>query len=345
MILGHGDDIYTYDGIEHNFSSNVWKHPEHSGLYRHLADYLPLITTYPEPDAASLRELIAQTEGVPANNILLTPGSTSAIYLLSRELLDIDDVYIVPPTFSEYKNASILYHYSKAKVRKLCRTDFNSYINKTSVLWLCNPNNPDGYAIPCDELLEMIRKNSFVTFLLDMAYCDLTDVPMPTAAKLLKHKNVVAIYSLTKKYSIPGLRIGYIVAQRKLIASLEKKMMPWNINSLAIEAAKYLITQNVKPDKASILAETQHLRSVINKLDGYKALPTSTNFFLVRLKFSDSATLKDYLAREHKILIRDASNFEGLDNSFIRIATQLPDENALLVKALDQFGQQHRNKP
>lgn len=345
MIFGHGDDLYDYNGIEHNFSSNVWQHPNNSGLYRHLADRLPLITNYPEPDAGSLRELIAQTEGIPAKNILLTPGSTSAIYLLARNILPIDGIGVVPPTFSEYKNSSQLYTFLRAKVSNVSRTDFDSYINNASFLWLCNPNNPDGYTIPRNELLKIIKKNHFVTFLLDMAYRDFTDVPMPTAAELLRQKNVVAIYSLTKKYSIPGLRIGYIVAQRRLIASLEKEMMPWHINSLAIDAAKYLITNNVNPNKETILAETQRLRKAINNINGYEALPTSTNFFLVRLNFSNSATIKDYLAREHKILVRDASNFEGLDNSFIRIATQLHDENILLIKALDLFSQQHHNKP
>lgn len=345
MIFGHGDDLYNYESIEHNFSSNVWQHPDHSGLYHHLADHLPLLTTYPEPDAESLRVLIAQTEGIPANNILLTPGSTSAIYLLASDLLSVDGVGVVPPTFSEYKNACQLNKFNRAKISDVLRTDFDSYVYGVSALWLCNPNNPDGYTIPRNDLLKIIKKNYLVTFLLDMAYRDFTNVPMPTAAELLRLKNVVAIYSLTKKYSIPGLRIGYIVAQRELIASLKNKIMPWSINTLAIEAAKYLINNKVNPDIKTILAETKRLWAAINNLNGYEALPTSTNFFLVRIDFSDSTTLKDYLAREHKILIRNASNFEGLNNSFIRIATQLPDENAILVKALNQFSQLHHDKP
>ena len=58
---------------------------------------------------------------------------------------------------------------------------------------------------------------------------------------------------------------------------------------------------------------------------------------LIRLRYGKASALKDYLANEHGILIRDASNFEGLDEHFFRIATQTPEENDQLVKAIQQW--------
>ena len=88
---------------------------------------------------------------------------------------------------------------------------------------------------------------------------------------------------------------------------------------------------------AALLAETERLRSRLNALPGLTAEPTRTHFFLCRLAKGRAAQLKDYLAREHGILIRDASNFEGLDAGHFRIATQTPAENDILVDAIRQY--------
>ena len=84
------------------------------------------------------------------------------------------------------------------------------------------------------------------------------------------------------------------------------------------------------------LEETQRLRAAIGGIDGMEALPTATSFFLVRLEEPSAGALKQWLAGEG-ILIRDASNFEGLDGHYIRIAAQRPEENDLLIEKLKEW--------
>jgi len=84
----------------------------------------------------------------------------------------------------------------------------------------------------------------------------------------------------------------------------------------------------------SYLAETQRLRALLNEIDGIETVDTQTNFFLCTIQQATAAELKEYLAREHGILIRDASNFTGLTPHHFRIATQSPAENDALVAAI-----------
>ena len=87
----------------------------------------------------------------------------------------------------------------------------------------------------------------------------------------------------------------------------------------------------------ALLAETQRLRSALDALPGVTAEPTDTHFFLCRLADRRAADLKKWLAETHGILIRDASNFEGLDDGCFRIAAQTPAENGSLVAAVRQY--------
>ena len=130
---------------------------------------------------------------------------------------------------------------------------------------------------------------------------------------------------MTKQYAIPGIRLGYVIASSSLIAALRQQVRPWAVNALAIEAGKWLLihAQQVIPDLPSYLAETQRL--------------LQRNFFLCTIHPESAAALKSYLARQHGILIRDASNFRGLTSHHFRIATQSPYENDTLVDVISQY--------
>ena len=136
---------------------------------------------------------------------------------------------------------------------------------------------------------------------------------------IVKHGRMILLHSMTKKYCIPGLRLGYLTAHRDIIAKLREFRTPWSVNSLAIEAGKYLVTHD------------------INVLPSVDWIRKETDFFLVRLKHLNSSLLKENLAIKKGILIRDASSFEGLDDHYIRIATQLHEENETLLTCLKQY--------
>ena len=332
MIQGHGDDGYRYEDIRINFSSNIYAHADLSGLKAHLASRLDLVGRYPEPEPYSLERLIAERRGIPAECVLVTNGATEAIYLIAQMLSSqgISHYSIPQPTFSEYEDA--------------CRM-FGMTPGEGGAQWLCCPNNPTGQAInySCVPSVASDQRSSALFTLhsslftiLDQSYEDFCLQPLMSPAEAVARGNVIQIHSLTKTYAVPGLRIGYVVSAAATVDRIRAFVRPWSVNALAIEAGRWLITSGTKavPDVAAYLAEAQRLNHALNQIPHFRALPTDTHFMLVRCDLLTAAELKDRLARQYGILIRDASNFPGLDAHHFRIAAQRPDENDRLLAAL-----------
>jgi threonine-phosphate decarboxylase len=124
-----------------------------------------------------------------------------------------------------------------------------------------------------------------------------------------------------------------------IIERLRRIRQPWTVNSLAIEAGKYLLTNDPQmiPDLREYLTEVRRLHRQLSEIDGLMVMDTATNFMLVNMDFGDTAELKKWLIDNYGILIRDASNFRGLDNHCFRVTARRPEENDLLVEAIRQY--------
>ena len=334
MLQGHGDDTYNYPKIRSNFSSNIYPHADLTGLKAHLCGRMDLIDNYPEPEPRSLEMAIATKYGISADNVLVTNGATDAIYLIAQTAaknrythFDVGPL----PTFSEYEDACQMFG--------LTQRNCSGEMGKTShtVLWLCNPNNPTGNVYTKEQLADFAQKYHLVV--IDQSYEDYTLAPMMTHQEAAASKNIVQLHSLTKAYAIPGLRIGYIVAPQHIITKLRQSIRPWAVNALAVEAGKWLLENNVTivRNLHAYLAEAQSLRTMLNQITGITAAETQTNFILAEMASKTAWDMKDYLARKHHILIRDASNFRGLSPRHFRVSTQTPEKNNLLVNAIRDY--------
>lgn len=310
----HGDDLYNYPNIQINFSSNIWTHADLSLLKEHLSKRLDLIRNYPEPEARSLEKILAERLGISQEEILVTNGATDAIRLIANSFSERNQVTL-HPTFSEYPEKE-----------------------GTGILrWICNPNNPTGHSRPPAVLIP--PHDSDDLHVIDQAYEAYTLAPMLTDRDIVNRPNCILLHSMTKKYCIPGLRLGYLTAHRDLIARLRRNMVPWSVNALAIEAGKFLVTNDIHvlPEMAWLLKEAQRFRYLLNQIEGCEAQPTDTHFFLVRLSGHSARQVKEALAQRYGILVRDASTFKGIGPEYIRLATQLPEENDKLIRCLIQY--------
>ncbi|MBE6247702.1 MAG: aminotransferase class I/II-fold pyridoxal phosphate-dependent enzyme [Prevotella sp.] len=320
MIKGHGDDAYQYAHIETDFSSNICANGNHQLLMAHLATYPELISHYPEPEAWSLERVIAEQLDITPEQVIVTNGATEAIYLIAQAFRLQPD--IPQPTFSEYEDACQMYPPEDADHR---------------VLWLCNPNNPTGDVYDQSVIDRMMVSYDLVV--VDQSYEYYTDQFVMNPRWAAHTPRLIQIHSLTKTYGVPGLRLGYITAHASLTDHIRRFMRPWNVSALSVEAAKFLLAHDelrCQPD----FNESQRLRDRLEQLDGIITHETATNFMLCRLERSTAAELKDYLAQEHGLLIRDASNFRGLTPQHFRIAAQSPQANDALVSAIKQHLQQ-----
>lgn len=334
MIHGHGDDGYKYkEQIKINFSSNVWRKGTNEALINHLKDSVSDIGIYPEADAESLKSLLASRHNLFPENIIVTNGATEAFYLLAQSYAGLKSA-VFTPTFAEYQDACNCHNHT-VKLLKWSAENIKS-ADSCDLVWICNPNNPTGDYLNIDVLSDVIRSNPKSIYVIDEAYVDFTDNQKSLVRKVHELENLIVVKSLTKKYCIPGLRLGYIVCSEKLAWKINYKRMPWSVNHLALSAGKYILNNDFDFEISPELKETKRFIREINKLDCFEALDSSTTFFLVKLR-GDSRVLKEFLIENHNILIRDASNFYGLDNTYIRIATQSKDENNILINALQQW--------
>lgn len=340
MIEGHGDDSYRYTHtIIANFSSNVYGKVDHSVLKAHLCDRIEGIGNYPEPEPYTLEARLASVNKLPADGVCVTNGATEAIYLIAQTFRGTNTA-ILQPTFSEYADACHIHGHRITSLYQL-PSERDGYLLPEGVrmFWLCNPNNPTGTVIDKELLTELIRRNSQVCFIIDQSYEFFTLRRLFSPAEAAAFPNVLLLHSMTKRYAVPGLRLGYITADSGLLKRLRANRMPWSVNQLAIEAGLHLLEHDVPNplDVPAYLQETARLRTALEALGGLDVWATETHFMLICLRFGKASALKDYLANEHGILIRDASNFDGLDNHFFRIATQTYEENNLLVHAIAKW--------
>ncbi len=329
MIKGHGDDVYQYEGIVSDFSSNICATTSHQAVMDHLASCQQLLSHYPEPEAWSLEAMLAALHEVDEHCIIVTNGATDAIYLIA-ETFRYQPVIPVP-TFSEYEDACSLFEPPSSP--SFGHPPSGRGGEDKTMLWLCNPNNPDGkvYDLAYIERMEA----TYDLLVLDQSYEHYTDGQLMSVREGCKSTHIIQVHSFTKDYAVPGLRLGYITAHESLTAAIRRHLRPWSVSALAVEAGKFLLRHDehvCRPD----LAEAQRLRQQLLAI-GIDVMPTQTNFMLCRMEGHDAGALKEYLARHHGMLIRDASNFRGLTPQHFRVATQTPVENDALVAAIRSY--------
>ena len=302
MIDGHGDDAYKYgQKIRINFSSNVYNHVNHNGLREHLYHRMESIRSYPEPEPYSLEQALAHSLHLSdGKEVCVTNGATEAIYLIAQ-------------TFRG-NNSAIL-------------------------IWICNPNNPTGSVLDKDVLKAFIEKHTECCFVIDQSYEFFTLKPLLSAREAAGYPNVILLHSMTKRFAVPGLRLGFMTANQILLREIRLQRMPWSVNQLAIEAGHYLLRHagEYHVDISLLLKEKDRLAEALLAIGGMEVWASDTHYMLVQLRMGRAAALKEYLAGECGILIRDASNFEGLNEHFFRIATQTPEENDKLVESIKKW--------
>lgn len=328
MIEGHGDDLYRYGGkVRHNFSSNIRDFGGHEALMRHLASKEHLLRNYPEPEPRRLEAALAATLGITPEQVMAFNGATEAIYMIARAhagaMSGIDT-----PTFSEYEDACRLNgHTITTSDDPRCR-----------LCWTCNPNNPTGTAIPPEAMARMLDAKPDKTTVVDASYAAYSVAPVMSVGEMLTRSNVLVLGSFTKRFGIPGLRLGYLAGAPELLEPLRRMRMPWSMGALSIEAGLYFLKHSgdYRIDSTGLHSEAIRIAEALNDM-GIATGDTDCNFLLCRLPHGEAGELKKWLVERYGILIRDASNFRGLDKRYFRVAAQTPAENGLLIEALGKW--------
>ena len=343
MIYGHADDTYRYgDKLKLNFSSNIYAWADLSGLKEHLMQHFEVVCHYPESEPSVLEKLLAKHLGVPENTVMITSGANEAIFLIAQ--LYKGWASIIPqPTFTAYEYACKAFDHLISYDRK----DELEIMPEDRIYWICNPNNPTGNVLVKPLVNRIIRQNTRYLYVVDQSFADYTLRPMLKPSEMVDCYNLMLIGSLSKKYCIPGLRLGYVFSSPIIIDRLRQIRQPWSVNSMAIEAGIYLLTNDPKmiPDLKGYLTEAQRLRKELASIEGIKVLKTDTSFMLVYIEFAEVLELKNWLIHHYGILIRDTSDFRGLDNHYFRIVARNEKDDNQLVAAIREFKKWKEDNP
>jgi len=334
MFQGHGDDGYLHDQpITADFSTNVFYGGTPPGLKEHLFAQWDKVERYPEVLAESLSRKVAAHHQYSDDHVLVTNGSTESIYLIAQAFKK-RSTAIAVPAFAEYEDACRMHEHD---LQFIAWNEIEQgKIPKTDLVFICNPNNPTGAVIK--NLPNLIESNPNVLFVVDEAFIEFTFAISSVAGFVVVYPNLIVMRSMTKAYAVPGLRLGYVLAQPGLLSLIEAAKLPWTVNVMALEAGHFIFDnfdqlqlplRQLLEDKEKFIARLKSLPLFIH--------PSHTHFFLAELSDGKAGELKDHLLKNFNILIRNAGNFRGLNDKYIRIATLAPAKNELLINALSAW--------
>lgn len=325
--------------------------------------HLSSLTAYPDPDYGELRTALGEALNVDPDWILPGNGSAELLTWAAWDLSKLSATYLVTPAFGDYWRALSAFGAKVLKcpldlrlldaepVRRLV-TDDLSVSNRSLVspsfclpvplalnaergLLLNNPHNPTGLLFGREAILPYVKQFGMVV--VDEAFMDfLPPWEQETLIDAVEEfPNLVILRSLTKFYSLPGLRLGCAIAHPDILGRWQLLRDPWPVNALAAAAAAAVVRDTVFERQTwdwLPVARFELFEGLAN-LPGLQPIAGAANFLLVESSMSVSLIQKSLLER-HRILIRDCLSFPELGDRFFRVAVRSRAENLRLIAGL-----------
>ena len=305
-----------------------------------IEEDIPRLVAYPNPEYPRLRRCLARECDIDTDYILPGNGSSELLTWSAMDMAQQEVTYLIAPAFGDYyRSLNAMGAKIRALTGELPFPDLKALIPhdiaSNSALLLNNPHNPTGKLWQKEEIEPYLDRFSLVV--IDEAFMDFL---LPSQQQSLidlipSHPNLIILRSLTKFYSLPGLRIGYALASPQRIKQWQQIRDPWSVNTLAATAAiTALKDRDFQQDTWNWLAPAREdLFNGLNSIDGLQALSGAANFLLVKSDTSAIA-LQEKLLQQHQIYIRDCLSFAELGDRYFRLAVRIPSENQLLLQAL-----------
>lgn len=346
--LTHGGDwagfAAQYGGTPLDFSANISPLGLPEGVRAAVIGSLAQADSYPDPLCRALGQAIGGAEGADPDWCLCGSGAADLIYravLAKRPARAL----VTAPAFSEYEAALDLVRCKTDRFPLREAEDFGlneGFLEavgpETDMVFLCQPNNPTGRAVPRPLLVRALERCRAVNALLvvDECFCDFLDDPGAFTMKGLlgKYQNLLILKAFTKLYAMAGLRLGYcLCSDRALLDAMRGAGQPWAVSGPAQAAgiAALRETEYVQAVRALIRTERPRLAGELARL-GFRVIPGEANYLLFHTKTPLIQPL-----RERGILLRDCGNYHGLESGWYRTAVRTAEENRRLIAALEEI--------
>jgi len=301
---------------------------------------LSSIHIYPDGSGYYLKNRLAEKHGVNTDNLILGNGSNEIIELISRSFISRGDEAIMgDPAFIVYQLITKAIGATAVPVPLVnyihdLKSMAERITDKTRVIFVANPNNPTGTVVGRDELKSFINSvPPDILIIMDEAYHEYAEAldPYEESLQYVKEReNVILLRTFSKAFGLAGLRIGYGIANKEVIKMLERVRHPFNVNSLALAAAKAAIDDEAHLEEALRVNEKgmAYLTSKLNEM----AIPyveSYANFLLIDTGI-EGATLCEELLKKG-VIVRSMAGY-GLRNH-IRVTIGLMEENKRFMES------------
>jgi len=313
-------------------------------LVEHLHQHLDEIAFLPEADSAALRCAFASQCGRTQDKVLAGSGTTEFIFAIPASL-PVERALIVAPTYGDYLTACRwagipvdLYLPAPDSGFAPQLAEIARQLKGNEIVFLCNPNNPTGQLLSSARLHDLIDAHRRSFFVVDESYLPFCDEP--SLLSLPQLDNLFILTSFSKVYCIPGLRLGFLTAAANRIEAIAHLRRPWGVNRLAQIAGEYLLQHGpgIKGTLHEFLQkERPHFLQGLQTLPHTTVLESDVHFFTCRLSGKvDAPHLHRQMLRKG-IMIRDCTNFSGLDGSYFRVSMRDSAQNGTFFSTIQSI--------
>jgi L-threonine-O-3-phosphate decarboxylase len=308
--------------------------------------HLDTLTHYPDPNYPELCQAIATHHNIDADWVLPGNGAAELLTWAALEFSQLNTTLIPTPAFGDYWRSCQTFG-TRIIARSMMMDDgeigdldfalrhLPGEIPHALGLIINNPHNPTGQIWRQETILPYL--DQFGLVVIDESFMDF----LPPAKQqslipfIAQHPNLVILRSLTKFYSLPGLRLGYCIAHPDRLNRWKSWRDPWPVNALAAAAA-IAVLPDTKFQQSTwdwLAPARDRLFEGLQQISGLHPYPGAANFILVRSDRS-ATELQTQLLQQHQLLIRDCISFPELGDRFFRVAVRTIAENDRLVAAL-----------
>lgn len=345
MKWGHGGDVKGY-ALEYgrkplDFSANVSPLGMPEGVKRAVNQSLAWGAEYPDPMCRDLRQALGKHLGCSPDQILCGNGASDLLFRLTMAVKP-RNALLTAPAFSEYEGAlrghdCRIVRFPLTEENGFCLTEeFLNWITpETDLIFLCQPNNPTGRTTERTLLRRILNRCRETGTLLALDECFLDFVDAPEQLHMqheLEHAPLVIFRAFTKFYGMAGLRLGYCLSgDRKLLEKMSQAGPPWAVSSVAQAAGIAALEETAYGEcLRRLIIEQRPLVQAGLERCGCRVIPGEANYLLF---YYPDAQLGEKM-KANGVMIRDCSNYHGLEPGWYRVAIRTEAENRQLLAVL-----------
>lgn len=313
------------------------------------------LSEYAPSDYRRLVAAAGRRYGVPADEILVGAGADEALDIIAKTFLPPGGIAVVPtPTYamfrvlSEQRGATVVAvpRLGADKGFAIDGPAVRAAARGAAMVWLCSPNNPTGLAEPegtVAALLDELAADGVAAgddppiVVVDEAYAEFVGASLVALRE--RYPRLIVVRTASKAYGLAGLRVGFAVAFRDVIAAMEPYRPPGSVSTVSVDivTAAFEADGWLAPRVASILAERERLAAALASA-GWTTLPSVTNFLLLPCGSAERAeAVAESLLRRGLVPRTFGASHALVDH--LRLTVRSPEQDDRLIDALTEIGQ------